>query len=94
MPLTAPTGSTVTLFTNTTILPVNGTAEITATVLEAAGTFVQNGTVVTFTTTLGTLDPAEARTKNGKATVRLLAGTRSGRATVRAFSGSTDVAAI
>jgi hypothetical protein len=90
VPLTAPTGSTVTLFVNTTILPVNGTAEVTATVLESSGTFVQNGTVVNFTTTLGTLDPAEARTNNGKATVRLHAGTRSGRATIRAVSGSAS----
>jgi hypothetical protein len=90
VPLTAPTGSTVTLFTNTTILPVNGTAEITATVIESGGTFVQNGTVVTFSTNLGSLDPAEARTRNGQATVRLLAGTRSGVATVRAFSGSAS----
>jgi adhesin/invasin len=90
VPLTAPTGSTVTLIPSTTILPVNGTAEITATVLESSGTFVQNGTVVTFSTTLGTLDPAEARTKNGKATVRLYAGTRSGVATIRAASGSAS----
>jgi PKD domain/Bacterial Ig-like domain (group 1) len=88
VPLTAPTGSTVTLSANTTILPINGTAELTATVLESAGTFVQNGTVVTFSTNLGTLEPAEARTQSGKATVRLIAGTRSGRATIRAVSGS------
>ena len=87
VPLTAPTGSTVTLFSNTTIVPVNGTADITATVIEAGGTLVQNGTLVTFTTTIGQIDPAEARTNDGKATVRLVAGTRSGRAVVRAFSG-------
>ncbi|MEO5819162.1 MAG: Ig-like domain-containing protein, partial [Vicinamibacteraceae bacterium] len=87
VPLTAPTGSTVTLFSNTTIVPVNGAAEITATVIEAGGTLVQNGTLVTFTTTIGQLDPGEARTRDGKVTVRLVAGTRSGRAIVRAFSG-------
>ena len=87
VPLTAPTGATVTLFSNTTIVPVNGAAEITATVVEAGGTLVQNGTLVTFTTTIGQIDPAEARTRDGKATVRLVAGTRSGRAIVRAFSG-------
>ena len=79
VPLTAPTGATVTLFSNTTIVPVNGSAEITATVIEAGGTGVQNGTVVSFTTTIGTIDPTEARTQNGKATVRLNAGGRSGR---------------
>lgn len=87
VPLTAPTGSTVTLFSNTTIVPVNGAADITATVIEAGGTLVQNGTLVTFTTTIGQLDPAEARTRDGKVTVRLVAGARSGRAVVRAFSG-------
>jgi hypothetical protein len=88
VPLTAPTGSTVSISTNATILPINGTAELTATVIESAGTFVQNGTVVTFTTNLGTLEPAEARTNGGRATVRLHAGTRSGTATIRAVSGS------
>jgi PKD repeat protein len=87
VPLTAPTGSTVTLFSNTTIVPINGAADITATVIEAGGTQVQNGTLVTFSTTIGQIDPAEARTRDGKVTVRLLAGTRSGRAVVRAFSG-------
>jgi PKD repeat protein len=89
VPLTAPTGSTVTLFSNTTIVPVNGAAEITATVIESGGTLVQNGTLVTFTTTIGQIEPAEARTRDGKVTVRLVAGTRSGRAVVRAFSGGT-----
>lgn len=87
VPLTAPTDSTLTLFANTTVVPVNGSAEITATLVEPGGTLVHNGTVVTFTTTVGTLDPVEARTNAGKATVRLHAGSRSGRALVRAFSG-------
>jgi len=87
VPLTAPTESTITLFSNTTIVPVNGAADITATVVESGGTLVQNGTLVTFTTTIGQIDPGEARTRDGKVTVRLNAGTRSGRAVVRAFSG-------
>ncbi len=87
VPLTAPSESSIVLFTNTTSIPINGTAEITATVTESAGTPVQNGTVVTFFTSLGTVDPAEARTQNGKATVRLHAGSISGTATIRASSG-------
>ncbi len=90
MPLTAPTDSTITLFANSTTVGLNGSIEITATVIESAGTPVQNGTVVTFTTTLGTIEPNEARTNNGKVTVKLLAGTRSGTAEVRAFSGGTS----
>jgi hypothetical protein len=89
VPLTAPTGSTLTLFSNTTVVPLNGSAEITATVIESAGTAAQNGTLVTFTTTIGTIDPSEARTHDGKATVKLLSGGLSGTATVRAFSGGT-----
>jgi hypothetical protein len=90
MPLAAPTDSTITLFANSTTVGLNGSIEITATVIESAGTPVQNGTVVTFTTTLGTIEPNEARTNNGKVTVKLLAGTRSGTAEVRAFSGGTS----
>ena len=78
MPLSAPTESIITLFANSTSVGLNGSVDITATVIESAGTPVQNGTVVTFTTTLGTIDPVEARTNNGKATVRLLAGTQVG----------------
>jgi PKD repeat protein len=89
-PLTAPTGSVITLFASTTVVPVGGTAEITASVIEQAGTPVQNGTQVTFTTSLGTIDPAEARTRDGKVTVRFHAGTQSGTATISAFSGGAN----
>ena len=87
VPLTAPSESSIILFANTTSIPLNGTAEISATVTESAGTPVQNGTVVTFFTSLGTIDPPEVRTQNGKATVRLHAGSTSGLATIRATSG-------
>jgi hypothetical protein len=90
MPLAAPTDSTITLYASSLTVGLNSSIEITATVIEAAGTPVQNGTVVTFTTTLGTVDPAEARTNNGKAIVRLLAGERSGTAEIRAYSGGTS----
>jgi len=92
MPLVAPTGTTITLFASSTTLGLNASIEITANVIESAGTAVQNGTVVSFTTTLGTIEPAEARTNNGKATVLLWAGTRSGTAEVRAFSGGASTA--
>jgi len=90
MPLVAPTGTTITLFASSTTLGLNASIEITANVIESAGTPVQNGTVVSFVTTLGTIEPAEARTNNGKANVRLVAGTRSGTAEVSAFSGGAS----
>ena len=90
VPLLAPSNSIITLFSSRTILPINGTAQITATVIEQSGTPAHNGTLVTFTSSLGTLDPREAVTSNGQAVVTLHAGTESGVATVTAFSGSAQ----
>jgi PKD repeat protein len=88
VPLTAPTESTISIFAAGSSVPANGSIDIVATVTESAGTAVQNGTVVTFTTTLGSITPAEARTNAGKVTVKLSADGRSGTASVVAFSGS------
>jgi PKD domain/Bacterial Ig-like domain (group 1) len=51
------------------------------------GTPVHNGTLITFTTTVGRIEPTEARTHNGQATVRLVSTGQSGVARVTAFSG-------
>ncbi len=88
--LTAPTGSTITLFTNTTNVPITGTAQITAQVFMTGGIPVHNGTVVNFTTNIGHLDPAEVRTHDGSATTLLYPDNTSGKATVRAFSGGIN----
>ena len=87
VPLTAPTESTIQLFATATSVSPTGSTDIVATVIEQAGTPVQNGTVVSFTTTLGRIEPAEARTQNGKVTVKLTADGRSGIAQITAFSG-------
>jgi PKD repeat protein len=92
VPLLAPTQSTISLFATSTIVQANGSTDIIATVIEQAGTPVQNGTVVTFTTTLGSIEPQEARTNNGRATVRFVAGSESGQATIGAVSGGATVA--
>lgn len=113
MPLLAPTGTVITLFTNSKVMPVNGTVEITATLIEqgaaaapaaqpgqqqaataGAGTPVHNGTLVTFTTTIGSIDPREARTHNGQVNVRLTGDGRSGGAKVTAFSGGAKSAEL
>lgn len=73
--------------------PANGTPTTPttpATPTPGAGTPVQNGTLVTFTTTLGRVDPTEARTSNGQVRVRFFAGNQSGTATVTAFSGGAS----
>jgi len=92
MSLVSPTGSTITLTVNKTSVPINGTAEVTASVIESAGTPVQNGTVVTFTSSFGTIDPREARTEGGTARV-IFTGTQSGTAKIGAFSGGAKTAA-
>ena len=54
------------------------------------GTPVQNGTVISFTTSIGRIEPAEARTTNGQVNVRLITGGTSGTATITAFSGGAS----
>jgi len=88
VPLLAPTGSTITLTSATTALPINGTATIVAQVLESSGTPPHSGTRVSFTTTLGTIEPVDASTDvSGRATVTFKAGSASGTAIISAISG-------
>jgi hypothetical protein len=94
LPLLAPTGTSITLLATTNVLQLHQSTEIVANLIEGgqdgfgAGTPVHNGTLVTFTTSLGRLEPTEAKTDNGQARVRLIADDRSGTATVIAFSGA------
>ena len=66
------------------------TTGTTSTSSVGAGTPVQNGTVVTFTTTIGRVEPSEARTSNGQVRVRYFADGQSGTATITAFSGGAS----
>ena len=93
VPLTSPTGSTISLTTDRSVLPLNGQAILRAVVIESSGTPVQNGTMVTFAPTLGSVDPVEARTVNGVATATFNAGGVSGKSSITAFSGGTKTAA-
>jgi adhesin/invasin len=102
LPLLAPSGSTLTLVPAANSLQVNGAIVITATVLQGAlgtgtgttttpsgvGQPVHDDTEVTFTTTLGTIKPATAKTHNGQAAVQLVGDGRSGAAKVTAISGA------
>jgi hypothetical protein len=87
---TAPFGSEITLFVNPDFIPSHGgVAEVSALVVEPAGTLVSDGTVVQFVTTLGRID-REGRTRNGVARVNFVSDSRSGPAEIRAFSGDAD----
>lgn len=55
-----------------------------------AGTPVQNGTLITFTTTIGRIEPSEARTHNGQVSVRLITTGTSGTARITAYSGGAS----
>lgn len=90
LPLLAPQQSTITLSSASTVIQANGATEVRATVLEQGGTPVQNGTTVTFTTTLGSLSPVDARTTNGVATVQFLGNGQSGKASIKAISGGAQ----
>ncbi len=89
MPLTAPSGSALTISAGSAFVDPGGTTQITAYVLESSGTAVQNGTTVHFSTNLGRVDPVDALTTNGYAVATFMAGDSSGVADVTATSGGT-----
>jgi hypothetical protein len=94
VPLLAPSGSTITLISTAATLPTGGSTQIIAQVIEPAGTPPHEGTHVTFTTSLGSIQPSDAETDiSGRAIVQFLAGTTSGTATISAISGGVSVAA-
>ena len=85
VPLTAPGNSTLTL---TTGITPDGYTEVIATVLEEAGTPVQDGTTVRFSSSLGRMDPAEAQTRNSMARSKFVSEGDSGQATITVSSGT------
>jgi adhesin/invasin len=88
VPLLAPSGSTITLTSSNTAVPVNGTTQLIAQVIEASGTAPHSGTTVTFTTSLGTIQPSQAETdSSGRATTTFSAGNSNGTAVITAISG-------
>src|SRR5687768_7079001 len=90
--LLAPAGSTIRLTAVTSTLPLNGSTNIIAHVIEPAGTPPQSGTLVTFTATMGSIEPIEAETDaGGRVMVAFKAGTQSGIATITALSGGVIV---
>jgi hypothetical protein len=86
--LVAPVASTISLSaTEVKVLP-GGSTEVVAVVVEEAGTPVHDGTVVRFTTTLGRVEPEEAKTRDGVARATFTAGSTTGTAKVTASSGA------
>ena len=93
VPLLAPSGSSITLTSATSVLPIDGTATITAQVIQSSGTAPQAGTHVTFTTTLGTVQPSEVTTNSAGQATATFTSTASGTASISAISGGASTAA-
>jgi hypothetical protein len=93
VPLTSPTGSTITLTVNQATVPINGSVEVIAAVIEAGGTAVHDGTTVTFTGSLGRFNPIEAQTVAGIAR-STFTGTSSGTVMIGAFSGAAKATEV
>jgi hypothetical protein len=87
-PLVAPVASTITISSPAGALAPGATTEVTAFVVEEAGTPVHNGTIVRFAATMGRVEPAEAETVNGVARTTFTAGAASGTARISASSGA------
>ena len=84
----APSGAALSLVSTATALSFNGTASVSARILTAQGAAAPDGTLVTFSTTLGTVAPVEVPTAGGVAMTTFTAGPASGTAVVTANSGS------
>gem|GEM_PF-1212478 len=67
---------------------VTGSSTVTATVRDVGNNLVADGTLVSFATSLGTINPPTALTTNGIATTTLTAGTKTGTAIVTATVGA------
>jgi len=91
VPLLAPSGSTITLTAATNALPVGGTTQLVAQIIEPSGTPPHAGTQITFTTTLGTIQPDQVETDaSGRAVATFSAGGVNGTATITAISGGSS----
>jgi hypothetical protein len=86
VPLTAPVSSRISVSALSLTVSPGGSTEIQAVVVEEAGTFVQDGTEVLFTTTLGSVQES-ALTSGGIAHATFTAGSATGTARVTASSG-------
>ena len=84
---TAPPGSSCSLIANPPFVASDGgVSNITALVIEPAGTTVSDGTVILFFTDIGLID-RQAKTKDGLAHVNFTSDSRSGVAHISAICG-------
>ena len=90
----APSSSVLVLTAPASTVALNGSMTVTATLTDASGAAVSDGTLVYFTSTLGAISPIEVRISNGRATATLAAGSTAGVATITASSGGVSSNAL
>jgi hypothetical protein len=90
----APSNAVISLMADSYTLAYNSSTTITAVVVDSAGKAVADGTLVSFRSSLGTVEPTTAYTGNGRASVRLTTGALSGTASVSASSGSIQASPL
>lgn len=82
-----PTG--INLDVNPLVTPINGSVAAIATVIDSFGNEVEAGTPVSFSTTLGTVNPQISQTDNeGVAISTMRPGTQAGQASIKAIVSS------
>lgn len=89
--LFAPTNSTITLAAGTQTMALGEVTNIRAFVTQSGGAPVHDHTLVHFATSLGSLNPEQAETANGVATVQFYAVGQTGQAQVSAVSGAAKL---
>ena len=90
----APSSSVLVLSAPASTVPLSSSLTVTATLTDSTGAAVAEGTLVTFSSTLGTITPTESRISNGRTSVTLAAGSTSGVATITASSGGVSSNAL
>lgn len=89
--LTAPDESIIYVSVNPTSIPINGTANVQVIGYKASGSFIADGTIISFSCDLGTIE-AQAETQQGVANVRYTApDSRSGIAHIDVRSGHAEI---
>ena len=91
---TAPQGSTLTITIQPPAVATFGNANITVIGTRGTGAPLPDGTVIHFTSNLGTITPNPAETDNGVATAQFRSGSRSGTATITATSGDSEESSV
>jgi adhesin/invasin len=93
VPLFAPSDATITLAAGTQTMALNEVTDLRAFVTQSGGAPVHNGTVVYFSSSLGSMLPDHAETTDGVARVQFSAGNTVGQAQLSAVSGAAKLSA-